>query len=187
MLITFVNILTPIIPIVVLYYLLYKHYHANETAVSDGFRHEKILMIMRPVASSGPAGKALQKLYVLLICLIVIGEELTFRLWLVLTFESLTPSACVGILISAVAFGLLHLINVPNQRTSSLRWFRTLRFSATAFQGVIYGILAVWTGLMIFPILAHLGFNTIVLGSARMQNEYKKRKNVKANRTESTV
>jgi uncharacterized protein len=100
----------------------------------------------------------------LVFCILAIGllpalfEELLFRGIMLNIFKKLSRSANLAVFIQAMVFTILHL--------------SIYEFPAILFMGILFGMIALKTGTIIYGILLHFLFNTttIVLSYMNQQN-----------------
>lgn len=84
-----------------------------------------------------------------------IFEELAFRILCINTIYLLSQSIEISIILSSIAFALIHIPNKSNDK-----WGGPVKINAVLFNGFIWGIVAVQYGL-IFAIIIHILLNLI--------------------------
>jgi membrane protease YdiL (CAAX protease family) len=100
------------------------------------------------------------------------GEELVFRLPLILLFSSFGTAGIVGVILSALLFAAMH--NTPHDALSvtwsSKNWIAIVhRTYRHFFQGALYGIIAIGTQSLLLTVLAHAAWNfSVWIGFQRM-------------------
>lgn len=80
-----------------------------------------------------------------------LGEELLFRGWLQVWLVELGLPTWGGVATAAIVFGLLHWVD---------RWYAGIVLGV----GLYYGVLLVWTGDLLVPVVAHAVHDVVALG-----------------------
>lgn len=120
--------------------------------------HQESITMSENMLSANGFGNLAFNLLVLAI-IPAVGEELMFRGMFIKLLTRSTKNIHVGIWLTAILFGLIHL-----------QFYNML---AIVFMGALFGYLLIWTGNIWVPILAHFLNNTVtVILSYLIYNEH---------------
>ncbi|MBU0457671.1 MAG: CPBP family glutamic-type intramembrane protease [Nanoarchaeota archaeon] len=106
-------------------------------------------LIMRLFIKGENAGKIITSIP------IPIFEELAFRVLCINTIYLLSQSIVISIILSSIAFAIIHLPNKSNDK-----WGGPVKINAVFISGFIWGIVAIQYGV-IFSIIIHVILNSV--------------------------
>ena len=173
-----INILTVIIPIILCLFGLIRFYNAHLEIIDEKYNFQMITMIFYPPTGQDPLEPIFRTYSWWMIYIIILLEELVFRLWLVLIFDSFTTWAWVCIVGVSLVFGLCHMFPNPadNEGKKKLRHYSILKTLITFMVGLMLGITAIWSSLMIVPVAIHILWDVFAPRGINVWNRYQQRK-----------